>query len=79
MLQVSGIALQQVRKFKYLAAVFTSDGRRSKEIDTRIGKANAALLELFRPVVTKRELSDTQTHSVFKAVFVPILTCGHES
>jgi len=29
MRQVSGNTLQQVEKFKYLAVVFTSDGRRS--------------------------------------------------
>jgi len=43
--QVSGNTLQQVEKFKYLGVVFTSDGRRSEEIDTRIGKANAVLRE----------------------------------
>jgi len=40
MLQVSGSALQQVEKFKYLGVAFTSDGRWSEEIDTWIGKAN---------------------------------------
>jgi len=29
-----------VDKFKYLGVVFTSDGKRNKVIDTRIGKAN---------------------------------------
>ena len=43
---VSGNTLQQVEKFKYLGVVFTSDRRRSEEIDTRIGKANAVLREL---------------------------------
>jgi len=45
---------QQVEKFKYLGVVFTSDGRRCEEIDTRIGKANAVLRELYRSVATKR-------------------------
>jgi len=36
MRQVSGNALQQVEKFKYLRVVFTSDARRSEEIDTRV-------------------------------------------
>jgi len=39
--------------------VFTSDGKRNKEIDARIGKANAVLREFYRSVVTKRELSNT--------------------
>jgi len=37
-LQVSGNTLQHVEDFKYLGVIFTSDGRRNKEIDTHIGK-----------------------------------------
>jgi len=59
MRQVSGNTLQQVEKFKYLGVVFTSDGRRSKEIDTGIGKANAVLRKLCRSVTTKQALSNT--------------------
>ena len=47
--------------------VFTNDGRQNKEIDTRIGKANAGLRELYRSLVAKWELST-----------VPLL-CGRES
>ena len=54
--------------------------RKSEQrVDTRIGKANAFLRELYCSVVTKRELSETSKLSVFKLVFVPILTFGHES
>jgi len=70
MLQVSGIALQQVEKFKYLGVVFTSGERRNKEIATHTGKANALLCELHRSLVTKRELSNTTKLSVFKSLFV---------
>jgi len=42
----------------YLPVVFMSDGRRNK-IDTRIGKINALLRELYRSMVTKRELLNT--------------------
>jgi len=79
MLQVSGNTLQQVEKFKHLGVVFASNGRRSKEIDSRIGKANAVLRELYRCVVTNRELSNTTKLSVSKSVFVLTLTCGHGS
>jgi len=59
-LLVSGSTLQQVERFKYLEVVFMSAGRRNKEIDTRIGKANVVLRELYGgSVVTKRELSIT--------------------
>jgi len=69
----------QVEKFKYHGGLFTSDGKRSKEIDTRIGKAKAVLRELNSSMVTKRELSNNAKLSGFKPVFVPILICGHES
>jgi len=59
--------------------VFTSYKRWNKEFDTRFGKAIAVLLELYRSVVTKRELSNSSKFFVFKSVFVPILTHGHES
>ena len=57
----------------------TSDGIWSEEIDTRIGKANAVLPELYRSVVTKREHSNTAKLSVFKLVCVPVPPYGHES
>jgi len=50
-----------------------------QDIGTRIGKDNAVLRELHRSVVTKRELSNIIKLSVFKSIFVLILTCGHES
>jgi len=50
-----------------------------QEIDTRFSKANAVLRELYRSVATKRELSNAAKLSVFKSIFVPILTYGHVS
>ena len=73
---MSGNTLQQVETFKYHRVVFTSDGRRIVEIDTRIG--NAVLHELYCSVVAKKELSKNAKLSVFRSVFVPILACGHE-
>ena len=72
-------ALQHVETFKYLEVVFTSDKRRNKGVDTQIGKANGVLRELFCSVVAKQGLSNKANFSVSKSVFVPILTCGHES
>jgi len=42
-------------------------------------KVNAVLREFYRSVVTTWKLPNTAKLSVFKSVFVPILTCGHES
>ena len=77
-LQVNGATLKQVEKFKYLGVAFTSDGRQDEELDTRIGKASAVMRALHYSVVMKRELSKKAKLSIFKAVFVPILTYGHK-
>jgi len=59
----------------YLAVVFTRYGNRSKGIDTRITNANAVLRDLCCAVVKTGGFANL---SVFKAVFVSILVCGHE-
>ena len=74
-----GTKLKQVEKFKCLGVAFASDGRQDKELDTRIGKASAVMRALHYSVVMKRELSKKTKLSIFKTVFVPILTNGHES
>ena len=78
-LQVHGATLKQVEKFKYLGVAFTSEGRQNEELDTRIGKASAGMRALHYSVVMKRELSKKAKLPIFKAVFVLILTYGHES
>ena len=70
---------KQMEKFKYLGVQFTSDGREDDELDTRIGKASAVMRALHYSVVMKRELSKKTKLSIFKTVFVPMLTYGHES
>ena len=76
--RVGNKALPQVKEFKYLGVLFTSEGRAEKEISRRIGAAGAVLQSLYRTVVTKRELSRKAKLSVFRAIFVPTLTYGHE-
>ena len=46
-LQVGGVSLKQLEKFKYLKVAFTSDGRQDEELDVRSGKASAV-----KPVFT---------------------------
>ena len=78
-LQVNEATLKQVEKLKYLGIAFTSDERQDEELDTRIGKASAVMRALHYLVVMKRELSKKTKLSIFKTLFVPILTYGHES
>ena len=79
LLQVNKATLKLVEKFKYLGIAFTSDGRQDKKLDTRIGKASAVMRALHYSVVMKRELLKKAKLSVFKTVFAPIRTYGHES
>ena len=79
MLQLNGATLKQVEKFEYLGVAFMSDGRQDEELDTRIGKASAVMRGLHYSVVITRELSKKAKISIFKTVFEPILTYGHES
>uniref|UniRef100_A0AAV2JL93 ribonuclease H n=1 Tax=Knipowitschia caucasica TaxID=637954 RepID=A0AAV2JL93_KNICA len=77
-LQVGGEVLPQVEEFKYLGVLFTSEGRMEHEIDRRIGAACAVMRSLYRTVVVKRELSRKAKLSIYRSIFVPSLTYGHE-
>jgi len=52
---------------------------RGKEIHAGIGKADVVLRELYRLVITQRELPNTAKLSAFQLVFVPILNHGYTS
>ncbi len=74
-LQVGGVLLPQVEEFKYLGVLFTSEGRMEREIDRRIG---AAMRSMYRSVVVKKELSRKAKLSIYRSIYVPTLTYGHE-
>ena len=76
--RTNGVTLKQTEKFKYVEVAFSSDGRQYNKLDSRIEKASAVMRQLYRSVVLKRELCTKAKHSVFRSVFVNILTYGHE-
>ena len=76
--QTNRVTLQQTEKFNYLRVTFLSDDIQDNKLDTCIGKASAAMRQRYRSVVLKRELCTKAKLSVFRSVFVPILTYGHE-
>ncbi|TWW81741.1 hypothetical protein D4764_01G0015560 [Takifugu flavidus] len=78
LLRVKEEILPQVEEFKYLGVLFTSEGRMEWEIDRRIGAASAVMRTLHRSVVVKRELSRKAKLSIYRSIFVPTLTYGHE-
>ena len=77
-LQVEEENLPQVKEFKYLGVFFMRDGRRDGEFSRRLGQAAAVMQLLYRTVVVKRELSHKAKLSIFRAVYMPTLTFGHE-
>ena len=74
----NGVTLQQTEKFKYLGVTFLSDSRQENKLDTLIGKASAVMCGLYQSVVLKRGLCTKAKLSVFRSIFVPILTYGHD-
>ena len=77
-LQIDVVPLKQSQKFKYLGLSFTSNGKQNSELDIRIGKASEVMRQLYRSVVLKQELCPKAKLSIFRSVYVPILTYGHE-
>ncbi|TWW80607.1 R2 Retrovirus-related Pol polyprotein from type I retrotransposable element [Takifugu flavidus] len=69
LLRVKEEILPQVEEFKYLGVLFTSEGRMEQEVDRRIGAASAVMRTLHQSVVAKR---------IYRSIFVPTLTYGHE-
>ncbi|TWW61044.1 hypothetical protein D4764_05G0011340 [Takifugu flavidus] len=78
LLRVKEEILPQVEEFKYLGVLFTSEGRMEREIDRRIGAVSAVMRTLHWSVVVKRELSRKAKLSIYRSIFVPTLTYGHE-
>ena len=76
--QTNGVTLKQTEKFKYLGVTFLSDGRQDNKLDMRVGKAITVISQFYQSAVLKRELCTKAKLSVFRSVFVPIFTYGHE-
>ncbi|XP_061753818.1 retrovirus-related Pol polyprotein from type-2 retrotransposable element R2DM isoform X2 [Nerophis ophidion] len=77
-LRVGVETLSQMEEFKYLGVLFTSGGRVDREIDRRIGAASSVMRTLYQSVVVKMELSQKAKLSIYRSIYVPILTFGHE-
>ena len=67
-----------MEEFKSLGVLYTSEGRMQLEIDGRIRAALAVMQTLKQSVVVKRELSQKAKLSIYKSIYVPTLTYGHE-
>nr|XP_023656259.1 uncharacterized protein LOC111837982 [Paramormyrops kingsleyae] len=62
----------QAKELKYLGVLFTSEGRREREIDRRTGAALAEML--YGSSVVKREQTLKAKLWIYRLIFVPTLT-----
>ena len=58
--------------------MFKREGKIEREIDRWIKAASAVMQTLKRCVVVKRELSQKAKLSIYRSVYIPTLTYGHE-
>ncbi|KAK0143837.1 hypothetical protein N1851_017957 [Merluccius polli] len=56
-LWVGSELLPQVKEFKYLGILFTSEGKMEREMDRQIDAATAVMCALYRTVVARRQSS----------------------
>ncbi|TWW68240.1 hypothetical protein D4764_19G0000380 [Takifugu flavidus] len=79
LLQVKEEILPQVKEFKYLGVLFTSEGRMEQEIDRRIGAASAVMRTLHR--VAGLSLRDRVRSSAIREELgvEPLLFCVERS
>ena len=78
LLRVGNESLPQVKEFKYLRVLITSQGMMGREIDQRVEAVGSVLHALHHIVVTKRELSKKAKLSIYRSIFIPTLNYGHE-
>ncbi|KAI3362823.1 hypothetical protein L3Q82_001869 [Scortum barcoo] len=79
-LRVGGEVLPQVEEFKYLGVLFTSEGKMEREIDRRIGAASAVMHAVGVPDRRGEEGAESKVAklSIYRSIYVPTLTYGHE-
>ncbi len=77
-LRVGNESLPQVKEFRYLRILFTSEGTMDRETSRRIWTAGAVLRSRYHTIVMKRELSQEAKLLIYRSVFVPSLTYGNE-
>ncbi|TWW60942.1 hypothetical protein D4764_05G0010320 [Takifugu flavidus] len=66
--------LPQVEEFKYLGILFTSEGRIEQENNRQVGAVSAVMRALNRSVMVKKELSWKAKLSIYRSIYIPILT-----
>ena len=71
-IQINDQTLKQVREFKYLGSIFTSDSRMDREIETRIQQANNITYQL-TPILKHPAIPVETKRQIINAIFIPTL------
>ena len=72
-ININGTQLKQTNEFKYLGSMFTENGKRDREIETRCQKANAVSYQL-APLLKHPSISTCTKAKLINAIFLPTLT-----
>ena len=75
---INGIQLNQMEKFKYLEIEFLNNTRQNCEIARRIGAASGILRSFYQSIVTKKEVSQRTKMAIFNVVYRSTPIYGHE-
>lgn len=78
-IKVKGTVLEQVKNFKYLGAHLNEEGRMEDEIKERIGAAGRFFHAIRNSFIGKKEVSMRAKVTVYKTVFLPIISYSSES
>ncbi len=77
-LRVGNESLLQVKEFKYLGVLFSSERTMEQDFGWRIGAVGAIYCSFYRTMVKKRQLSQRAKLLIYWSVFIATLNFGHE-
>lgn len=78
-LQLDGKPIEQVENFQYLGITINREGHQEPEINKRIQKATQLYHSLKHTFIGKKEISINTKMSIYKSVYIPVLTYGSET
>lgn len=71
-IKIDNQVLKDVKEFKYLGSIFTSDGKLEREIETRIQQANKVLYQL-SPILKHPAIQMHTKKQLINTIFIPTL------
>ena len=78
-IKIRETSIEQVDKYCYWGVTIDKRGKFEHELNDRITKANNLYYAINQSFIGKREISEKTKLTVYKAIYLPILTYGCES